>query len=295
MGGRAASSCSRAYVEAKQKQNVLDYDDLLLYWAQMMAEPALADDLGARFDHVLVDEYQDTNRLQASILLRSQADRARPDGRRRRRAVDLLVSRRDGAQHSRLSRPLHAQGRAHHAGAQLPLDAADPRRRQRRDRSRRRALHQEPLVGPRVGRAARARQRRRRHRAGAATSSSTILANREAGIALEIAGGAVSHLAPQRHARSRADPAQHPVRQIRRAQIPRGRARQGRAGGAALGGESARPRRRISRRAACCPGIGPAIAARVLDAMAASADPAAMLATVRRRAPAPSWRRLRRP
>jgi DNA helicase II / ATP-dependent DNA helicase PcrA len=58
-----------AYVEAKQKQNVLDYDDLLLYWAQMMTEAAIADDLGSRFDHVLVDEYQDTNRLQASILL----------------------------------------------------------------------------------------------------------------------------------------------------------------------------------------------------------------------------------
>jgi DNA helicase-2/ATP-dependent DNA helicase PcrA len=58
-----------AYVEAKQHQNVLDYDDLLLYWAQTMAEPALADDIGGRFDHVLVDEYQDTNRLQSSILL----------------------------------------------------------------------------------------------------------------------------------------------------------------------------------------------------------------------------------
>ena len=58
-----------AYVEAKQKQNVLDYDDLLLYWSQMMAEGAIAEDLAARFDHVLVDEYQDTNRLQASILL----------------------------------------------------------------------------------------------------------------------------------------------------------------------------------------------------------------------------------
>jgi len=57
------------YVEAKQRQNVLDYDDLLLYWAQMVADPVLADDIGGRFDHVLVDEYQDTNRLQASILL----------------------------------------------------------------------------------------------------------------------------------------------------------------------------------------------------------------------------------
>ncbi|MET0967906.1 MAG: ATP-dependent helicase [Tardiphaga sp.] len=57
------------YVEAKQKQNVLDYDDLLLYWAQMASEPLLADDIGSRFDHVLVDEYQDTNRLQSTILL----------------------------------------------------------------------------------------------------------------------------------------------------------------------------------------------------------------------------------
>ncbi len=58
-----------AYVEAKQLQNVLDYDDLLLYWAQTVEEPALADEIGGRFDHVLVDEYQDTNRLQSSILL----------------------------------------------------------------------------------------------------------------------------------------------------------------------------------------------------------------------------------
>jgi UvrD/REP helicase N-terminal domain/Protein of unknown function (DUF763) len=58
-----------AYIEAKQKQNVLDYDDLLLYWAQMMSDAAIADDVGGRFDHVLVDEYQDTNRLQSSVLL----------------------------------------------------------------------------------------------------------------------------------------------------------------------------------------------------------------------------------
>ncbi|RQO59471.1 ATP-dependent DNA helicase [Variovorax sp. KBW07] len=65
-----------AYVEAKQQQNVLDYDDLLLYWAEMAAEPALAEAMGARFDHVLVDEYQDTNLLQAAILLA-----LKPDGR----------------------------------------------------------------------------------------------------------------------------------------------------------------------------------------------------------------------
>jgi DNA helicase II / ATP-dependent DNA helicase PcrA len=58
-----------AYVEAKQQQNVLDYDDLLLFWAEMMAEPSLAQEVGERFDHLLVDEYQDTNRLQSEIIL----------------------------------------------------------------------------------------------------------------------------------------------------------------------------------------------------------------------------------
>lgn len=69
MWADALKTLFAAYVEAKQKQQVLDYDDLLLYWAQALTEPALAQDMGARFDHVLVDEYQDTNALQASILL----------------------------------------------------------------------------------------------------------------------------------------------------------------------------------------------------------------------------------
>ncbi len=64
------------YVEAKQVQGVLDYDDLLLYWAGALADPGLAAETGGRFDHVLVDEYQDTNRLQASILLA-----LKPEGR----------------------------------------------------------------------------------------------------------------------------------------------------------------------------------------------------------------------
>ncbi len=65
-----------AYVETKQAQQVLDYDDLLLYWAQMVGEPELGREIGARFRQVLFDEYQDTNRLQAAILLAMK-----PDGR----------------------------------------------------------------------------------------------------------------------------------------------------------------------------------------------------------------------
>ena len=65
-----------AYVDAKHEQNVLDYDDLLLFWADMAAEPLLGAALGALFDHVLVDEYQDTNRLQAAILTGMKPDGA---------------------------------------------------------------------------------------------------------------------------------------------------------------------------------------------------------------------------
>jgi DNA helicase II / ATP-dependent DNA helicase PcrA len=66
----------RAYVEQKQHASLLDYDDLLLYWHAMMCEPRLAQHIGAHFDHVLVDEYQDTNRLQAEIVLALKPDGA---------------------------------------------------------------------------------------------------------------------------------------------------------------------------------------------------------------------------
>jgi DNA helicase-2/ATP-dependent DNA helicase PcrA len=65
-----------AYVDAKAARAVLDYDDLLLYWFHLMGEESLARRIGALFDHVLCDEYQDTNTLQAEILLR-----LKPDGR----------------------------------------------------------------------------------------------------------------------------------------------------------------------------------------------------------------------
>ncbi len=65
----------RGYVELKQTHAVLDYDDLLLYWYHLVSEPALARDISAMFSHVLVDEYQDTNRLQAGVLMA-----LRPDG-----------------------------------------------------------------------------------------------------------------------------------------------------------------------------------------------------------------------
>ena len=58
----------RCYVLRKQQSQALDYDDLLLYWKHLVAEKEFADEIGSWFDHVLVDEYQDTNLVQAEII-----------------------------------------------------------------------------------------------------------------------------------------------------------------------------------------------------------------------------------
>jgi DNA helicase-2/ATP-dependent DNA helicase PcrA len=57
-----------AYVDHKGERSVLDYDDLLIFWHGLLTEPRAAKSIRTRFDCILVDEYQDTNRLQAEIL-----------------------------------------------------------------------------------------------------------------------------------------------------------------------------------------------------------------------------------
>jgi len=58
------------YTERKSVRNLVDYDDLLLTWLLMLEQsPALAEKIAGLYQHVLVDEYQDTNLLQAQILL----------------------------------------------------------------------------------------------------------------------------------------------------------------------------------------------------------------------------------
>jgi DNA helicase-2/ATP-dependent DNA helicase PcrA len=58
----------RCYTERKQQRGVLDYDDLLIFWRYLLDGPAVREHLGGMFEHVLVDEYQDTNIIQAEIL-----------------------------------------------------------------------------------------------------------------------------------------------------------------------------------------------------------------------------------
>ena len=56
------------YTERKRAQGVLDFDDMLLYWRAAATDPNVGPVLAAAYDHILVDEYQDTNVLQADIV-----------------------------------------------------------------------------------------------------------------------------------------------------------------------------------------------------------------------------------
>jgi DNA helicase-2/ATP-dependent DNA helicase PcrA len=66
-----------AYVDRKDAGGVLDYDDLLLYWHGLLADPTAGEVIRKQFDCVLVDEYQDTNALQSDLLYLLS-----PEGRR---------------------------------------------------------------------------------------------------------------------------------------------------------------------------------------------------------------------
>ena len=213
--------------------------------------PELAQRVGDRFDHVLVDEYQDTNALQAAILLGAEAGRRGPHGGRRRRAGDLLASAPPTVRNildfpSQFAPPAAVVTlEQNYRSTQPILDAA-----QRGDRRlpasaspRTCAPTGHPAEKPRLVTV-------QDDAAQADCVVDAVLEHREAGTALKEQAVLFRTVASQRRAGDRARPAQHPVRQVRRAQVPRGGARQGRAGGAALGREPARPRGGLSRAAA---------------------------------------------
>ena len=70
-----AVELARAFVARKREHGLLDFDDLLLAWRALLADPTIGPTIQGLWDHVLVDEYQDVNQLQVDIVTQ-----LRPDG-----------------------------------------------------------------------------------------------------------------------------------------------------------------------------------------------------------------------
>lgn len=64
----AIASLFKAYTARKRALGVVDLDDLLLYWRALAADELIGPELERRFDHILIDEYQDVNGLQVDIV-----------------------------------------------------------------------------------------------------------------------------------------------------------------------------------------------------------------------------------
>ncbi|HEY4451960.1 MAG TPA: ATP-dependent helicase [Solirubrobacteraceae bacterium] len=73
---QALAEIFRAYGARKRALGVLDLDDLLVYWRALAVDELVGADMGARFEHVLVDEYQDVNGLQVDIVKGLRAQQA---------------------------------------------------------------------------------------------------------------------------------------------------------------------------------------------------------------------------
>jgi DNA helicase II / ATP-dependent DNA helicase PcrA len=61
-------SLLKDFVARKRARGLMDFDDLLLAWRALLAQPAIGEALISRWDHVLVDEYQDVNQIQVDIV-----------------------------------------------------------------------------------------------------------------------------------------------------------------------------------------------------------------------------------
>ena len=239
----------RRYVEVKHAQQLLDYDDLLLYWHILVQEERVARDIGGRFEHVLIDEYQDTNTLQAQIVFAMKpngvgvcvvGDDAQAIYSFRAATVDNILDFPD-----RFTPPAQiVKLEQNYRSVQPILDAANVLMSDSAA-----AISEGAALGTARGQQAVVRHRAGRPGAGALRRRARARGAR-AGNAVATSGRAGAQRASQRHARARAAPSQHSVREIRRPEVSRSRAREGCARAAALGGQSAQSHRRLSRPAA---------------------------------------------
>ena len=228
---RRSSRVFQRYRERKRAANACDYDDLLLSWKRLLDEspggrrgaPA------ASYDHVLVDEYQDTNRLQGEIVDGMAQHQPQRDGRGRRRPGDLLLPRRLVREHPRLSPSAIPDAQDVPPDAELPLDARDPGARQRVDRQQPAAVSRRTCARARGGGRAPAGRPAARHSGpgplrGAAAAGVARRRRKALG-----PRGALPRALPGARAADRADAPRHSLRDPLRHALLRAAARQGRA------------------------------------------------------------------
>ena len=227
----------RHYVLRKQHSQSLDYDDLLLYWNHLVAEKEFADEIGSWFDHVLVDEYQDTNLVQADIM-----KALKPDGEGVTVVGDdaqSIYSFRAAEVENILGFPDQFMPSAqvitleqNYRSTQAILDSANCLIAES-ERQYRKNLFSDRRDGRQAG----VRHRRRRRCRGGVRRDRNSQEPR-ARHGPQGSGRTVSRLAPQRSPRTGTGAPQYSLREIRRAEISRGRARKRPAGGTEMGRQS---------------------------------------------------------
>ena len=82
---------SQRFEAVKERREGLDFEDLQLRAVRLLEREEIGNAYRARFSHLLVDEFQDTNRLQLRLIEALRGPRLGADGRRRRAAVDLRL------------------------------------------------------------------------------------------------------------------------------------------------------------------------------------------------------------
>ena len=128
------------YERRKKATNSLDFDDLLEKTLRMLKEhEEIAAFYRRQFQFILVDEYQDTNKIQADFIDLLAAEHQQRHGGGRRRAIDLLLARREFPKHPRLSAAL-SEGAGLQDRDELPQRAGNSAGRERRHRRQRAAV-----------------------------------------------------------------------------------------------------------------------------------------------------------
>ena len=146
------ASVYEQYEDRLRQANALDFDDLLLESVRLLAHDAdLRRQYNRRFEFVMIDEYQDTNRSQYELMrLLTEAHKNVCRGGRRG-SIDLRLARRRHPQHSGLRARL-SERHGDPAGAELPLDQEHSGSRQRGGREQHGAQRQVAVDRIRRGR-----------------------------------------------------------------------------------------------------------------------------------------------